>query len=930
MATKSKQAELAKAPLLMLMDGHAMVHRAWHAIQQPLTIQRTGEQIHGVLGFLNTFLRALDDLKPTHCAITFDLSKPTFRHQEYDEYKAQRPSSPPELRAQFPHVRRIMQAFEVPILEHEDYEADDVLGTLGRQAEEQGVDTIILTGDTDELQLVSPRVRVLMSFSVQGRTMYDVAKVRERYGGLEPEAVADVKALQGDTSDNIPGVPGIGSKTAVKLLSQYKSIEGIYGHLDEIGPPRIQRSLRENRETARRGKFLTTIARDVPVELDMDETRFWTYNRAKVVELLTDLEFYNVVPRVSDPTGDAATSTQGELLPAGNRLRTDYTIVDTEDLLSAMVDDLTASAVVAFDVEASSPRFMTADLVGLSFAGERGRGWYVPIGHDEGPQLPKDRVLDGLRPVLESTDVPKTAHSASLGMTVLANNGVGVANLSFDSMLAAHLCGRRAVGLNELALDLLHQELTPISEIIGTGRKQITMAQVPIAEAAAYSAANADAALRLHAVLDEVVKDKQTTRSLDEVETPLVPIIVKMQLNGVAIDSELLLDMSRELGAQLSGIESAMYETVGHEFNINSSQQLGGVLFDELRLPRTKKTKTGYSTDASSLEALKTHLDMGESDGVDPKSREVLESVLEYRQLSKIKSTYVDALPSLVNPATGRIHASYNQTGSATGRVSSNDPNVQNIPVRTELGRRVRKAFVAQNAPEWVLLGADYSQIELRILAHLSRDPGLLNAFTEGEDIHEATASSVYGVPSGEVDAEMRRVAKVMNFGVIYGLSPFGISQQTGFSAEEGKAFIDTYFAKYPGIKEYIDSTKTKVRKDGYVETRMGRRRYIPEAASRNFHVRGAGERMAINMPIQGTAADIVKLAMIRIQKRIDDLALRTMMIVQVHDELIFEVPRGELERMRDIVMELMPSAMKLAVPLEVELKTGANWGDME
>ena len=930
MATDGKQAELSKEPLLMLMDGHAMVHRAWHAIQQPLTVQRTGEQIHGVLGFVNTFLWAIDELKPTHCAMTFDLSKPTFRHQEYDQYKAQRPSSPPELRAQFPHVRRIMQAFGVPILEHEDYEADDVLGTLGRQAEEKELDTIILTGDTDELQLVSSRVRVLMSFSVQGRTMYDVAKVRERYGGLGPEAVADIKALQGDTSDNIPGVPGIGSKTAIKLLSQYKSVEEIYQHLDEIGPPKVQQNLRENHETALRGKFLTTIARDVPVELNLEDTKFWTYDRAKVVELLTDLEFYNVISRVPDPTGDTATATQGELLPAQNRLQTEYTIVDTEDALAAMVDELVGSTVAAFDLEASSSNFMTADLVGLSFANESGKGWYVPVGHEEGSQLPQDRVLDGLRPVLESQDVPKTAHNAASDMTVLANHGVNVANLSFDSMLAAHLCGRRAVGLNELALDSFHQELTPISELIGTGRKQITMAQVPIATAAAYSAANVDAALRLHAVFRDEVKDKQAMRSLDEVETPLVPIIVKMQLNGVAIDSDLLHDMAVELGAQLSGIESAMYMTVGHEFNINSSQQLGGVLFDELHLPRTKKTKTGYSTDASSLEALKTQLDKGKSEGVDPKSREVLDSVLEYRQLSKIKSTYVDSLPLLVNPATGRIHASYNQTGSATGRVSSNDPNVQNIPVRTELGRRVRKAFIAQKAPEWVLLSADYSQIELRILAHLSRDPGLLDAFTKGEDIHEATASSVYGVPAEQVAAEMRRVAKIMNFGVIYGLSPFGISQQTGFSAEEGKTFIDTYFAKYPGIKEYIDSTKAKVRMDGYVETLMGRRRYIPEVASRSFHVRGAGERMAINMPIQGTAADITKLAMIRIQDRIDDLALRTMMIVQVHDELIFEVPLEEQEQVQAIVMELMPSAMTLAVPLEVELKSGANWGDME
>lgn len=928
MAKHVKQPASTKTPLLMLMDGHAMVYRAWHAIQQPLTVQRTGEQVQGVLGFLNTFLRALGDLEPTHCAITFDLPKPTFRHKEYDGYKAQRPPSPPELRAQFLHVRRIMQAFGVPILEYEGYEADDVLGTLGRQAEEKCVDTVILTGDTDELQLVSSRVRVLMSFSKQGRTMYDVPKVQERYGGLGPEAIADLKALQGDSSDNIPGVPGIGMKTAIKLLNQYQSIHGIYEHLDEIHPPRIQQSLRENYDLALRSKFLTTIVRDVPVELDLEETKFWTYDRSKVVALLTDLEFYNVISKIPDVTGDTL-GTQGKLLTVPNRIQTDYTVVDTKDAFTEMVDELTRSKIIAFDVNASSSNFMNAGLIGLSFANKVGKGWYVPSRHEEGVQLPKDTILDGLRRVLESP-VPKTAHNAAFDMTVLANHGINVDNLTFDSMLAAHLCGRRTVGLNELTLASFNCEITPMAELIGTGRKQIAMSQVSVAAAAAYYTECADAALRLYDVSRQEVEEKQITRALDEVEIPLIPVIVKMQLNGVALEPGVLHDMAIKLSDQLSDIESAIYGVVGHEFNINSSRQLGGVLFDEMRLPRTKKIKTGYSTDASSLESLKAQLDSGESDGVDPRSREVLVSVIEHRQLSKIKSTYVDTLPLLVNPMTGRIHASYNQTGSATGRVSSNAPNVQNIPVRTDLGRRVRKAFVVQDPQEWLLLSADYSQIELRILAHLSLDPGLLDAFIKGEDIHQSTASSVYGVPPGQVEPEMRRIAKVMNFGVIYGLSPFGISHQTGFSAEEGKGFINTYFAKYPGIKDFIESTKARVRKDGYVETLMGRRRYIPEVSSSNFHVRGAGERMAINMPIQGTAADIIKLAMIRIQDRIDQLMMRSKMIIQVHDELIFEVPRKELKEMESIVKMLMPSAMQLKVPLEVEVKRGVNWSDIK
>ena len=595
-----------------------------------------------------------------------------------------------------------------------------------------------------------------------------------------------------------------------------------------------------------------------------------------------------------------------------------------------MVDELSSAEIVAFDAQSLGGPMMSAGLVGLSFAGVAGQGWYVPVGHAQGTQLPLERALAGLRPFLEREDVPKTAHNANFAITVLASHGVHVGRLVFDSMLAAHLGGRKAIGLDQLALECLHEELAPVSDLIGTGRKQIPMAQVPIDQAAAYAAAKADVILRLHHILRAEIDEKGGAEALDEIEMPLVPVIVRMQRNGVALDSELLERMSEELGSQLAGIEAAMLGTVGHEFNLNSSQQLGVVLFDELKLPRTKKTKTGYSTDASSLEGLKARLDLGEAEEVDPRSLEVLERILDYRQLSKIKSTYVDALPSLVNPKTGRIHTSYNQTGSATGRVSSNDPNVQNIPVRTELGRRVRKAFVAENAPDWLLLSADYSQIELRILAHLSRDEGLLEAFSRGEDIHAATASSVYDVPLDQVDAEIRRIAKIMNFGVIYGLSPFGISQQTGLSPEEGRAFIETYFSKYPGIKGYIDSTKATVMRTGYVETIMGRRRYIPEVLSSNFHVRGSGERMAINMPIQGTAADIIKLAMVRIQQRMDDLELRAMMIVQVHDELIFEVPNEELEPMEAVVLELMPTALELAAPLEVELKTGATWGDME
>ena len=919
----------ARKPLLILLDGHAMVYRAFYAIQTPMNVSSTGEEVRGVYGFLNTFLRNLSDLEPTHCAIAFDLSGPTFRHAQYDEYKAQRPPMPPELRQQVERVREIMGAFRIPVFEQEGYEADDVLGTLCRKAEEQGVETIVLTGDTDELQLVSERVRVLLSYSVQRTTMYDVDKVKERYGGLGPEVVADIKALQGDATDNIPGVPGVGAKTAIKLLTQFGSVEGIIERLDEVKPPRTQQSIRDHVEELRRGKFLTTIVRDLDIDLNLDEMRLWEYDRAEVLEKLKELEFFSIVSRIPDPQGDAEPA-QGQLLPEAEERETRYTVVDTPEGLREMADALDSPGGFAFEVVSTAMNPMYGDLVGIAFSKEANAGWYVPVGHESGDQLPPGDALDAVRGVLGNESIPKSAHDANFGMTVLARHDVTVRNVDLDPMIAAHVGGRKAVGIEALALESLDIELKPVTDIIGTGRKQITMAQASIGDAAGHACGRADAAWQLREPLTAEAADKGVAGALGEFEMPLIPVLVRMQRNGVAVDAGHLTAMSARFERDIDRTEAGMFELVGHEFNIGSSRQLGDVLFGELGLPPTKKRKTGYATDASSLEWLRLMINLGQADGVDPKAVEVLDRVLEYRQLTKIKSTYLDSLPGQVNPATGRVHTMYHQTGSATGRVSSNDPNVQNIPIRTEMGREVRQAFVAQDAPEWTLLGADYSQIELRILADLSRDEGLVEAFESGQDIHAATASSVYGVAIDEVDHEMRRIAKIMNFGVIYGLSPFGMSQQTGLTPEEGKAFIEAYFGKYPGIERYVDGIKRSVRDDGYVETLKGRRRYIPEIRSPNFHQRSAGERMAINMPIQGTAADILKLAMVRLQAEMDARALRSMMILQVHDELIFESPRDELDEMKALVGETMPGAMDLVVPLEVDVKTGANWGDMD
>ena len=909
-------------PLLMVIDGHALVHRSYRAIsvRQNLTVSQTGEDITAVYGFSNTFLKALQDWTPTHCAIAFDLPTPTFRHKTFADYKAQRPETPQELRHQFDRVKQLMRAFNVPVLEKEGYEGDDIIGSLAKKAEEWGIETIILTGDTDTFQLVSPWVRVALSYSVQDQKVYDENEIRLRYGGLGPESQTDLKALKGDTSDNIPGVPGIGDKTAIKLLSDFGTLEGIYENLDKVTPPRAREALGDNREQAFQGKVLTTIVRDVPLDLELEDCRFWTYDRKNVVDLFRELEFSRMVSRIPDPSETAeptVEATQASPVPSNVSVTLDYQTVDTQEKLDRLVEDLSNVENFAFDTETTGKDTMSADLVGLSFSTTPGRAWYVPVGHSEGAQIPIEQVLAKLKPLFESDKMGKTAHNANYDVTMVSNYGITPKNLDFDTMIAAHILGRKALGLKNLAVEVLDVEMTQISQLIGSGRSQITMAQVPAGVASEYACADADMTGRLRNIFEPDLHKEGLWDLFCDVELPLIPVLVAMERRGICADAGVLHKMSRDLDTHMRQVETDTYNSVGHVININSPQQLSDLLFNELKLPKSKRTKTGYSTDANSLEALK---------GVHP----VIDGILEYRQLSKLKSTYVDALPELINRRTGRLHTSYNQTGSATGRVSSSDPNLQNIPIRTELGRQVRKAFYAENQPDWTLLSADYSQIELRVLAHLSQDPALLEAFQRNEDIHSATASLMYQVPLDSVNSDMRRIAKVLNFGVIYGLSSYGISQQTEFSPDEGQKFIENYFASYPEIRLYLDTVKEQARELGYVTTILGRRRIIPDIHASNYNIRQAAERAAVNMPIQGTAADIMKLAMIRVHRRMEEEALKSRMLLQVHDELVFEVPMEEVETLQELIYQEMPAAMDLSVPLNVDVKKAYTWGDLE
>ncbi len=907
-----------KKPLLVLFDGNAIVHRAFHAFEgKPLTVSKTGEMVSAVYGFALMLLKAISEIKPTHCAIAFDKKAPTFRHQLFAQYKAQRPPMPDELVNQLGRVRQLVEAFPIPIFKLDGYEADDILGTLSRQSSQEGIDTIIVTGDADTMQLISPKVKVLYpkprgSFS--DTTLYDEAAVSQKYG-IKPGQIADLKGLAGDPSDNIPGVFGIGKKTATRLLQQFGTIEEIYAHINEVTPPKLQALLKQNEAIARQSKELATIVTQTPVTLTLDDCQFSQYDRQRVIELFRELEFFSLPSKLPE-VEEAAPKTPAQVKTEPPPQRA-YHIVNTTSALDELLNRLSAAKSFAFDLETTSLDAMSAQLVGISLSPAPGEAYYIPVGHvvlGQVEQLPLESVIDRLKPLLEDANLAKLAHNGKYDMTVLAEYGVIVNNLTFDTMLAAYLLGEGSLGLKALAFNKLGIEMTPISALIGSGAKTIPMSQVEINRVADYAGADADITGQLAGLLSAELHQQGLWQLFSQVEMPLVPVLIHMERNGVALDTELLRQMAHHLGEHLLKLEAEIYNSVGHRFNINSPQQLSSVLFQELKLSPARKTKGGYSTGASVLEELR---------GVHP----IIEFILDYRQLAKLKSTYIDTLPGLINPKTGRVHTSFNQTRTATGRLSSSEPNLQNIPVRGELGKRLRNAFIAP--PGSRLVAGDYSQIDLRALAHLSQDKSLLGAFRRDEDIHTATAIQLFSVDASAVTPDMRRLAKTVNFGVIYGMSEYGLEQATELSREEAAKFITSYFEKYPGVKQYLESTKKQARESGYVQTLLGRRRFIPEINSSNRQIREAAERMATNMPVQGTSADIIKVAMINLSWEMEERQMKSKMLLQVHDELIFEVPEGELELMRQLVPEVMSTALELSVPLKVDIKTGNNWGEM-
>ncbi|HEY5729928.1 MAG TPA: DNA polymerase I [Anaerolineales bacterium] len=927
-------------PTLYLIDGHALAYRMYFALtaggggsQRWQTSK--GEPTAGVYGFARELLRIIEQEQPEYLAVAFDVGK-TFRDEMFPEYKATREKMPDDLRVQIERIRQMVDAFNIPRLEMDGYEADDVLGSVARVAAEQGLGVKIVTGDRDLLQLVDKRTTVYLAGDDQNYIRdEDVLKKL----GVLPGQVVDYKAIVGDKSDNIPGVAGVGEKTAIKLLETYKTLDGIYENIEDV-EKRWRTKLEEKKQDAYLSRDLAQIKTDLEIKLDLDHAKTHELDFPAIEAFFKEMEFRSLLKSLQKLTGETdAVEIESSSPTAGGQMsmfmnesqviatpKTDLdisvNIIDTEKKLDDLVKVLNKAKVISFDTETTSTEEMKAEIVGISLAVKEGEGYYIPVGHNGGKNLPLKKVLPALEEPLTNPKIGKLAHNAKYDYIVLAKFGVTVSPLTFDTMLAEFIIdpSSRNLGLKNLAFVKLGEEMTHIEELIGKGKKQISMADVAIESVAPYAVADAEIPLRLMALQKDDLKRVGGEKLLDEVDLPLTPVLASMEMEGVLLDLPFFKTMSDEMTKRLDEIEKDIFKSVGRTFNVNSTQQLSDVLFKQLGLEppdRGKKTASGhYSTAAGVLEMLS---------GKHP----VVDWVLEHRELSKLKSTYLDALPQAVDANTGRVHTSYSQIGAVTGRLSSNNPNLQNIPIRTETGRRVRNGFIAGKGN--VLLAVDYSQIELRIVAHMAQDEAMLAAFREDEDIHSTTAGAIYGVGPEAVTKEMRRHAKAINFGLIYGMSAFGLTRSTELTLAEAETFVKTYFEKFPGVKKYLEGIKKQAAERGYVETLLGRRRYFPALQGKqNAMIKNREEREAINAPIQGTAADIMKIAMLKIPPALEKAKLKAKMLLQVHDEIVLECPKDELETTAKIVKETMAKAYSLDIPLSTEARYGDNWGEMK
>ena len=916
---------------LFLLDAYALIYRAYYAFIKNPRINSKGFNTSAIMGFVNTLEDVLKKEQPTHIGIAFDPAGPTFRHEAYEQYKAQREETPEVIRLSVPIIKDIIRAYRIPILEVSGYEADDVIGTLATEAGRRGITTYMMTPDKDYGQLVSDNVFMYRpkygdkEFEVMG-----IAEVKAKFDIQSPAQVIDMLGLMGDTADNIPGCPGVGEKTAQKLIAQFGSIESLLEHTDQLKGA-IKTKVETNREQILFSKFLATIKTDVPISLDMDRLKREEPNKEELKRIFEDLEFRSLLDRVlgtDKKTAAPPPSAQGDLFgfftpesteaPENSNLTRlddltfDYQLIDTEEKIDQLLQNILTQKILSLDTETTGTDPIRAELVGMSFSYTENQAFYVPVPAD---RTEAQRIVDKFKPVFENPQTLKVGQNIKYDMLVLANYGVELQGEMFDTMIAHYVLQPELHhGMDYLAEIYLHYKTIKIEELIGPkGKNQKNMRDLAPANIYRYACEDADVTLKLKNVLEKELKQNDAESLFHDIEMPLVPVLAYMERNGVRIDTEALKETSRHFTARMQQIEEEVHRLAGVEFNIASPKQVGEVLFDRLKIvDKPKKTKTGqYVTSEEVLESLKG-------------KHEIVAKILEHRGLKKLLGTYIDALPQLINPQTGHIHTSFNQTVTATGRLSSSNPNLQNIPIRNEDGKEIRKAFIPDEGCEF--FSADYSQIELRIMAHLSEDPHMIEAFRENQDIHAATAAKIYKEKLEDVTREQRSKAKTANFGIIYGISVFGLAERLNIDRKEAKELIDGYFENYPHVKEYMDKSIQSAREKGYIETIFRRRRYLPDINSRNAVVRGYAERNAINAPIQGSAADIIKVAMARIYRRFREEGIRSKMILQVHDELNFSVLPEEKEKVQQIVISEMESAYKMKVPLQADCGWGKNW----
>ena len=891
---------------LYLIDGYAMLYRAHFAMIRNPLINSKGMHTSALFGFVNQIMKLINNEKPDLMIAAFDSPQKTFRHERYPEYKATREKMPEEMIEQLPFLWNILDSMDIPLLEEPGFEADDIIGTLATKASKKGLDVYIVSGDKDFMQLINDKIFL---YAPSGRQadikIYDKQGVEDKWG-VPPEKIIDLLGLMGDSSDNVPGVMGVGEKTAVKLIQEYGSLEASLENANNVKNKRAREGLLNSKENALLSKELVTIETQMDLKINLSDLNTNNIKKESLAEIFQELEFESLAKQILGVKASSA--------PKKDRPKKNYSNLMDENEIIAFVKNVNEDCWLSFDIETTSLDPMACDVVGFSFSMSKNSGVYIPIRYPESkipnPDDYQSKVIEIIKPIMEDTSIPKTGQNVKFDALILMRLGVRVRGLRFDTMIAAHLLKPelRSIKLDNLSKEYLDYTMIPITDLIGTGRNQITMAEVELDKASFYAAEDADIALQLTLIFEKKLEDEKLLSFFNEVELPLIPVLLEMEFKGMYVDEQLLNEMSSDFGKKIDSLTKGIYNESGFEFNVNSTQQLAKILFDVKGLPEIKKRSTAEDV----LEQLK--------------GKHILpEMVLEFRKLNKLKNTYIDALPELINQSSGRIHSTFNQAMTATGRLSSSNPNFQNIPIKTQEGREIRKAFRSSD-PNWLIFSADYSQIELRIMAHLSQDEALVDAFNKGVDIHATTAASVFNVSIDEVEPSMRRTAKIVNFGLLYGAGPFRMSQELGIPQKEAKSLIEAYFATYAGIKNYVDSMMEFAKENRFVTTLLGRKRPVWDIDSSNHLHREAAKRMAINMPIQGTSAEMIKLAMTSIHESIFEKKMESNMLLQIHDELVFESPKDELNELKDIVLDKMINAMSLSVPIEVDSGHGQSW----